>query len=107
MYLQNKVFSDDNIMYEFSKKQGYLGGFVDSYSEIIKFIENTFRVKFDENVDLEDVHIGELLQLFGDGFYNRYISCDCFDNSIYISTLDSVHYPRKKKEVRKDWKYIH
>jgi hypothetical protein len=98
MYLQNKVFSDDNIMYEFSKKQGYLGGFVDSYSEIIKFIENTFRVKFDENVDLEDVHIGELLQLFGDGFYNRYIT---HDNSYVLKKHQKIS-AMKDKLVKED-----
>ena len=78
MYIQNKVFKNDNIVNELvsmSRDKDDREVF-DKYSEIIKFVENIFKVSIGDDVSLKNAKIKDLAQLFDEDFYNKHISGD-------------------------------
>jgi hypothetical protein len=69
------MFKDDNILQEFVKitngdKQ------IDAYENIVKFVENSFKIAIDKNISLDGATIGGLIEMFGEGFYDQYLRHD-------------------------------
>lgn len=85
MYLQNKVFTEDNIL----KELGMLSSknFVDSYDGLIELVEQTFIINVDQNISLEDATLSDMVQLFGSGFYDQYLR---HDNSYVLKKHQKV-----------------
>ena len=78
MYIQNKVFKNDNIVNDLismSRNKDSHEVF-DKYSEIVKFVENIFKVSIGDDVSLKNAKIKDLAQLFDGDFYNKHISGD-------------------------------
>ena len=74
MYLQNKVFTEDNILRELNMLSSK--SFVDSYDGLIELVEQTFVINVDRDMSLEDATLSDIVQLFGSGFYDQYLRHD-------------------------------
>lgn len=74
MYLQNKVFTEDNILKELNMLSSK--GFVDSYDGLIELVEQTFVINVNRDMSLEDATLSDIVQLFGSGFYDQYLRHD-------------------------------
>ena len=74
MYLQNKVFTEDNVL----KELGMLSskGFVDNYQTLVELVEQTFIINVDKDTSLEDATLSDIVQLFGPRFYDQYLRHD-------------------------------
>lgn len=71
MYIQNKMFADNfDVLGELTEDEsGY-------YDGIVRAVEKTFKLKIGDNISLEDARISDLIQLFGDDFYTKYLKHD-------------------------------
>ena len=89
MYIQNKVFNRDNIVNELISRSKVKDGYdiFDSYSEIIKFIEDAFKVSLDDETSLKKAKIKDLVELFGDNFYEQNLA---HDNSYILKKHQKV-----------------
>ena len=74
MYLQNKVFTEDNILRELNMLSSK--NFVDSYDGLVELVEQTFVINVDRDMSLEDATLSDIVQLFGSGFYDQYLRHD-------------------------------
>jgi hypothetical protein len=89
MYIQNKVFNNDNIVNELISRSNTKDGhdIFDSYSEIIKFVEDAFKVSLDDETSLEKAKIKDLVELFDGDFYEQHIA---HDNSYILKKHQKV-----------------
>jgi hypothetical protein len=74
MYLQNKIFTEDNILRELNMLSSK--NFVDSYDGLVELVEQTFVINVDRDMSLEDATLSDIVQLFGSGFYDQYLKHD-------------------------------
>ena len=96
MYLQNKIFKNDNILSEIIDIK--YSEDITTYDQLKNLVEKIFKITIDENIDLGDTTVGDLLDLFGGDFYNQYLS---HDNSYVLKKHQKIS-AMKDKMVKED-----
>jgi len=96
MYLQNKIFKNDNILSEIIDIK--YSEDITTYNQLKNLVEKIFKITIDENIDLGDTTVGDLLDLFGGDFYNQYLS---HDNSYVLKKHQKIS-AMKDKMVKED-----
>ena len=71
MYIQNKIFTDDNILREFISKDS-----ADQYKDVVKFIEKLFETQVDSETSLENATINDIIALFKTDLYEQHLRHD-------------------------------